>query len=490
MAFFETPPISNKGNGKEGEKQENIKKEVKQEEFAKGYVDNLVEEGREREKLMEKAEEVMAEKEKTTREKETGKEERFIGNLEDQGFLGEEIKEDYLEIKDKYKQQLLKAGKEPNECETWDDLIRKEMDIKYAEYLKTKVSEGDKELIDDFLESDEKNLLPLKRRQEFLNVLLRNNYSLYADKEGKMVSMSDYLKQYYKDTGAAPKIEFKTIDPDVKNDLAKKILKSEFLEKEFGKKSFNEKEAFEKAFYAVELDNEVNEKIRYILNDEIAFPHLVVETEKTKREIPLIAGTSDYHGSLRSEERDKSGNRKRKGHFVQSQIIHAPEIGGNIQKIISFNIHEADHAIREVLPTINQKSLDKRLLTEGTAEKASMDFMNTQHKYLKTEPLVKNFDGYDYQSNTQQVLGRYAIDEITTSGKEYRYAQGYMIAEEYNRNKGEENYKKLFYTGELDVNEELGDVEKIREGIDEKLKPQKKMFAQILSGSLGEKEAT
>lgn len=405
------------------------------------------------------------------------KEKNFLKNLENQGFLGKEIKEDYLEIKNTYKQQLLKIGKKPNENETWDELIRKEIDKHYAEYIKEKVNKNDKKLINDFLESDEENLLPFKKRQEFLNVLLRNNYSLYANKEGKMVSMSDYLKEYYKDTGTEPKIEFKTIDPDVKRNLAIQLLKNESL-----RKGTDEDRAFTESFHAVESNDE---RIRYILDDEIAIPHLVVKTENNKIETPLIAGGFDIHIPLRSEKQDKFGHRKRRGHSVQFQIIHAPKYVINIQKIIAYNIHEIDHAIRETLPTKSQKFLDKDLLIEGTAEKASIEFMNTQHKHFKNDPLIKNFDGYDYQANLQQVVGKYAIgNEATISKKKYRYAQGYMIAEGYNKSKGEENYKKLFYTGELDVNEELGDVEKIREGIDEKLKSQKEMFRQILSGDL------
>ena len=412
------------------------------------------------------------------------KEETFLKDLENQGFLGEKIKEDYLEIKNGYKQQLIEMDKSPAEGETWDDLIRKEIDENYAKYIKEKVSEDDKRLVDNFLESDKNNPLSLNEKQEFLNVLFRNNNLLYANEKGEMVSMADYLKEYYKDIGVDVGIEFKTINPDVKKDLAKKILRSEFLEKDIDRK-----QAFEKAFYAVELGNKDSEEINYILNDEVAFPHLIVKTKEIKKEIPLVAGSSDYHSPLRSEERDKSGERKRKrkGHFIQLQTIHAPEFGCGIQKITFSSIHEIDHAVREVLPTKNQNLLDKELLTEGTAEKAGMDFISTQHKYLKDKSLIKNYDGYDYQTNLWQALSRRMVGEMTDKNQEHRYAQGLMIAEQYSRNKGEKNYKKLFYTGELDVENELGDVVKIREGIDEKLKPQKKMFTQILTGRLDKK---
>jgi len=405
------------------------------------------------------------------------KEEAFLKDIEDQGFLGEELKEKHLEIKNGYKKQLVEMGKNPAEGETWDDLIKKEMDKNYAQYIKEKVNEDDKRLINDFLKSDEKNSLSLNKKQEFLNVLFRNNNLLYANEKGKLVSMTDYLEEYYEDTGAKPSIEFKAIDPDVKRNLATQVLRDKFL-----REGLSKDKSFIKAYRAIESNDE---RIKYILDDEIAFPHLIVKTESAKTETPLIAGNIDLHRPLRSEEQDESGSRKIKGHAVQSQIIHSSKHLSNIQKIMAFNIHEIDHAVREALPTESQKSLDENLLIEGTAEKASMDFMNTQHEYLKNNSSTKSFDGYDYQSNLQQTVGRYALSKRGgVNEKEYRYAQGLMITEQYSRNNGEENYKKLFYTGELDVKEELGDVVKIREGIDKKLKPQKKMFAQIMTGRL------
>lgn len=405
------------------------------------------------------------------------KEKSFLKDIENQGFLGEKIKEEYLEIKTGYKQQLIEMGKNPAEGETWDDLIRKEMDENYAQCIKEGVNEDDKKLIDNFLESDEKNSLSLNEKQEFLNVLFRNNNLLYANKKGELVSMTNYLREYYEGTGAEPSIEFKTIDPDVKRNLATQVLRDKFL-----REGLSKDKSFIKAYRAIESNDE---RVKYILDDGIAFPHLIVKTENTKTETPLIAGNIDLHRPLRSEEQDEFGYGKIKGHSVQSQVIHSSKYLSNIQKIVAFNIHEIDHAVREALPTESQESLDENLLIEGTAEKASMDFMSIQHEYLKNNSSTKSFDGYDYQSNLQQTVGRYALSKKGgVSEKEYRYAQGLMIAEQYSRNKGEENYKKLFYTGEFDVEEELGDVVKIREEIDEKLGPQKKMFAQILSGRL------
>lgn len=410
----------------------------------------------------------------------TEKENNFVNSLEAQGLVGEEIKDEYLKIKNDYKQKLINENKKPKEGDTWDELIMEEMDKKYSEFIKTKVGDRDQKTIDAFEETSDEKMMPLKYRQEFLNILFKNPNRLYADKNGEMVSMQDYLKDYYKGIGVNIEIKFKTIDPDVKKSLAGNLLRDEFLFM-----GLDNNASQEKSHQEVE---EGNEKISYILNDEVAIPHLIIERENLKKEIPLIAGSRDLHMPLRNEKRNEAGERERKGHFVQSQVIHAPKFGNTMHKVIAFNIHEIDHAIKEIMPTKNQNDLDQRVITEGTAEKASIGFMETQHKHLKNNSAVKNFDGYDYQANLQQVLGRSAVSEKSSNNMDHRYAQGYTLTKGYEGKEGEEKYKKLFYTGELNINEELGDVVKIREKIDEQFIKQKEMCKKIMLGKMDEEK--
>ncbi len=110
--------------------------------------------------------------------------------------------------------------------------------------------------------------------------------------------------------------------------------------------------------------------------------------------------------------------------------------------------------------------------------------MKTQHKYLeKEQPL----NGYDYQEKLTQVLNGYMFNEKITNPKNYRYAHSFIIAEGYRANKGEKDYRKIFYGGENDINKKLGDVVEIRKMIDERLMPLKNVFKQILLGKLDKK---
>lgn len=383
-----------------------------------------------------------------------------------------------MHIKNSYKEKLIENDKRPMKNESWDDLILKEIDKNYAEYIKANIeNDYDKKIVDYFLESNEKKLLSLKNRQEFLNIFFKNNYRFYANENGEMVSMSDYLKDYYKDIGVDVNIQFKTIDSDVKKDLASKVLKSELLYQNIDKE-----EAFKEANSATKLGDE---RINYILDDEVAIPYVIVKTKSGEKEVPIIAGSSDFNMPLRKEERDESGYRKRKGHFIQSQVIHEPQYGSTVQKIVAENIHEIDHAVTEDLFTKEQKLLDQELLSEGTAEKASIDFMNNQHKYLEDNSTTSNnFDGYDYQANLKQIVSRCAINEKTPKDQEHRYTQGYIITEGYNRREGRDKYKKLFYTGELEFDKELGDVVEIRKKIDKKLESEKVINSKIIKGDL------
>lgn len=404
-------------------------------------------------------------KEDLAEEKENKKEKDFVKYLEEKKLSGEGMKDEYLEIKNDYKQKLASENKKPKDGETWDELILKEADKNYSDFIKSKVGEGDKIIMAGFQESNENKLLPLKERQKLLNTLFKNPNKLYANKNGEMGSVSDYLKDYYKNIGINVEIKFKTIDPDVKKSLARWVLEAEYLYK-----GDNKDKSFEKSYNDIESNDE---KISYILNDEIAIPHLIIEKDDVQKEVPLIAGSFDVHMPLRSEKKNESGERIKKGHFIQSQVVHAPESGCTIQKIAAFNIHEIDHAIKEVMPTDDQKTIDQELIVEGTAEKAAFDFMSAQHNHLKNELAANNFDGYDYQANLQKVIAGAAVGEETSKGHEHRYAQGYIIAKGYEEKYGEEKYRKLFYTGELNIDNELGDVKKIREEIDKKLKEKK-----------------
>ena len=418
-------------------------------------------------------------------EKEISSEKSFINHLKEQGFLIEGIKEEYIRIKDRYKISLIETGKYPAENETWDQLIMKETEKYYVQHIKERVSEDDKNLLDKFLESNDENLLLLKQRQEILNIFFRNNYALYANQEDEMVSMTDYLNKYYENIGAKIKIEFKTIDPDVKRSLIRKILYYQFLweleEKENIKIDFKNpdkkisNEISKKTSYAIESSDE---RIKYILDDEVAIPHLIVEIENNKIETPLTGGTVDIFGPLRSKEIDKSGFYKKKGNFVQFQMIHAPEYASGIQRRISMFIHEIDHIITE---NIGKVKLSKQtfkggesLISEATAMKAGLDFMKNQHN----SSLIGNFDGYDYYTNLEQVVGGASPDK-------YPYhIPGYIIAEAYEKMRGKEPYKKLFYTGELDIEKELGDIGEIEQEIVKSLKSQEETFIQIMRGRL------
>ena len=408
-------------------------------------------------------------------------EEIFIEYLEKQGPLGEKIVEEHREIKDRYKQELIKKGKCPVGNETWDELIRKETERDYVERVKERVSEDDKKLIDEFLESNDENPLPLKKRQEVLNIFFRNNYNLYANQEGEIVSMIDYLSEYYENIGVKIKIEFKIIDPNIKRNLMRKILYCEFLREKEEKENINidfknpnkkiNDEIFKKVFHTLEFNNEM---VKYILNDEIAIPYLIIETENNKIEAPLVAGGRDLFISIKSEERDESGIRKKKG-LAQFQMIHSPEYGSGIQRRIAVLVHEIDHIVTE---NIGKVKLPKQIFEEGedliseaTAEKAGIDFMKNQHNSS-----ISSFNGYDYYANLEQVIGGIDLNNPHISG--------YIIAEAYETIKGKEAYKKLFYTGELDINKELGDIEKIKQKIIKHLTLQKEAFKQITQDKL------
>lgn len=111
--------------------------------------------------------------------------------------------------------------------------------------------------------------------------------------------------------------------------------------------------------------------------------------------------------------------------------------------------------------------------------------MNNQHKYLEDNSTTSNnFDGYDYQANLKQIVSRCAINEKTPKDQEHRYTQGYIITEGYNRREGRDKYKKLFYTGELEFDKELGDVVEIRKKIDKKLESEKVINSKIIKGDL------
>ncbi|MCK4525419.1 MAG: hypothetical protein KAU07_03205 [Candidatus Andersenbacteria bacterium] len=412
--------------------------------------------------------------------KEDKTEDIFFNNLENQSYFSGEVQDEYVHIKDSYRKKLIGDNKMPEKNETWDDLILKEIDKNYAEYIKENINNDyDKKLTDYFLESNDKRLLTLKNRQEFLNIFFKNHYKIYANESGDMVSMSDYLKDYYKDIGVDIEIKFKTVDSDIRKDLSNKVLQFELLHQGVGKE-----EAFKEASCAIKSNDE---RVSYIFNDEVAVPHVIVKTKNGEKEVPIIAGSSSFHMPLRSEEKDEDGYRKRKGHFVQLPVIHEPQCCSTVQKIIIDSIHEIDHAVTENLFTKEQKLLDQELLSEGIAEKASIVFMNTQHKYLKDNSTINNnFDGYDYQANLQQIYGRHAVNEKTSKNQEHRYAQGYIIADGYDRSEGREKYKKLFYIGELNFNEELGNVVEIRKKIDEKLENEKAVNGKIISGGLNE----
>ncbi|RKY43457.1 MAG: hypothetical protein DRP81_06875, partial [Candidatus Omnitrophota bacterium] len=357
--------------------------------------------------------------------------------------LFEKFKEEYIKIKNKYN----RFGR------TIKDTI-KSVDEEYTEKLiEVRLQEDESKnvaIFNDYPTSNSKKQLTLEQRQELLNALLSNAF--YRDVRGRWVMLSEYLNQYYLESGAKMDIVFRELDPDVKLSIMKSLLRGLL-----GEEGYSLGEVYSKVSRIANKEEPIPDKIRdalrYFLEDEIAFPHLRIEYNGRVDETILIGGYTTQSSPIYGRKEKSSPE-----YFIEIRVVRDQNVEtGWLQGIITALIHEIDHSVRRATPArwLGGKLTPAHyLFTEGTAEKASLDFCRIQYAQLEDS---FSYNGYDLWASIRP-LYEWAIYGVLGVRD---YAVGYLLAEAI----PEEIYWELLYRGSFE-DEVLGDVDSLADAIE------------------------
>lgn len=334
-------------------------------------------------------------------------------SMQDMRLLGPKLDEAYYAAYQDGRNQLLESGLlSQNQQQADSKTILAYMTAvskgAFANWLAAQATEGYKPLIAKYILHPEQ--LSRRENQQLINFLVSDKSKIFFDKNGNLVSLADYLNEYYKPLGIKISFEFAVISPDIKIQIVSNILGREFLgfwlsddrnnllNDISAGKSYDEL----KSKYPEDILN----RLESIINPDTAVPYLKFTDQKGKIfSTPIMDGT--IVGGLGTTVYISN----EEGNIISGEMVIDVKRCGSPLDLFEILIHELDHGI--AMP-LKQRIIDKLVADEKS----------------KTSDSQKKYD----EAKRKYDLNSISAEEFSSASEQHA-AEVQAIINEFNSNK-------------------------------------------------------
>ena len=325
--------------------------------------------------------------------------------LEEIGFVGDIIEEEYANLKEKYEGRTVRAPVSADYS-----LAEQLLGLTDIYSDRGYISENGRKIIRDYLGA--KELTPVER-QLLLDMLIHGK-KILSDSKGNIVDFEGYLNDYYSYLGIKFKIVSDNLDPATKYKV--------FTEFILGDEALTDKQEENlwdaiydiylegKSYEAVSdklpsMEKEYLKSLEHIIKDEISIPFIEIEYQGEIKFIPVLAMPLEVESAnFRPLRHDST--------LLGRIFIDNREFMSTMTEMYGVLLHEIDHAVHHVLSESNYEKFYKEWKVKYDELKdkkyEALDLLELAKEEGNPEKIAEAKDNYDKAS----ARVKQALDEL------------------------------------------------------------------------------